>query len=216
MEQFITILIIIHASFGGIALLSGTLSVIAEKGNKLHRKSGLAFFYSMMFCGFSAFVIALLPGHESPFLIGVGIFSLYFVFTGYRALRLKRKLVNVTLDKAVAIFMFLSGIAMIGYHPLFLAKINLVLTPFGMIGILFSIQDLRLFRNPDKFKSFWLRQHLTRMLAGYIAAITAFVVVNQLLPGVVGWLLPGVVGAVIITFWNRKVKQKSKPIQVQK
>ena len=46
MEETIQILIYIHAGFGGIALLSGLLSLIAKKGKEIHKKSGLIFFYS--------------------------------------------------------------------------------------------------------------------------------------------------------------------------
>ena len=91
MEKAIQILIYFHAAFGGIALLAGLLAIIAKKGKTLHRKAGLVFFYSMMLSGITALVIAVLPNHESPFLFAVGIFSLYFVFTGNRALKFKRK-----------------------------------------------------------------------------------------------------------------------------
>ena len=42
-EQFISILIFTHAFFGGVALLSGMIALIAKKGKKAHRKAGLCF-----------------------------------------------------------------------------------------------------------------------------------------------------------------------------
>lgn len=59
MEKSIQILIFIHASFGGIALISGLISMIAKKGKNIHKKSGLIFFYSMVLCGFSAMTVAI-------------------------------------------------------------------------------------------------------------------------------------------------------------
>ena len=91
MENTIQILIYIHASFGGIALLAGLVSMIARKGKKIHKKFGLIFFYAMMISGITAMIVAFMPNHESPFLFAVGIFSLYFVLTGKRALNFKRK-----------------------------------------------------------------------------------------------------------------------------
>ena len=46
------------------------------------------------------------------------------------------------------------------------------------------------------------------MTGGYIAAFTAFVVVNQILPGVYGWLTPTALGTIYIMYWNKKIKNK--------
>ncbi|MGO3690113.1 MAG: hypothetical protein ACTJF0_06615 [Psychroflexus halocasei] len=43
MEKYIYLLIIIHASFGGIALIAGFIALIFKKGKNIHRKSGLVF-----------------------------------------------------------------------------------------------------------------------------------------------------------------------------
>ena len=43
--------------------------------------------------------VAVLPKHESPFLFAVGIFSLYFVLTGNRALKFKRETPDLIIDK---------------------------------------------------------------------------------------------------------------------
>ena len=80
MEKAIQILIYIHATFGGIALLTGLISIIAKKGKPIHKKFGLVFFYSMILSGIIAMIVAVLPKHESPFLFVVGVFSLYFVW----------------------------------------------------------------------------------------------------------------------------------------
>lgn len=91
MDKLIQILIFIHASFGGIALISGLISMITKKGETIHKKSGLIFFYAMVLYTLSAILVAILPNHKSPFLFAVAIFSLYFVLTGNRALNFKNK-----------------------------------------------------------------------------------------------------------------------------
>ena len=80
-------------------MLAGLVSIIAQKGKNIHRKSGLIFFYSMMLSGIIAIIVAVFPNHESPFLFAVGIFSLYFVLTGNRALNFKRKNPDLKIDK---------------------------------------------------------------------------------------------------------------------
>ena len=74
MESAINILIITHATFGGIALLTGLISIIAYKGKNLHKKSGKFFVYTMITSGLIAMFIAVLPNHECPFLFAIGIY----------------------------------------------------------------------------------------------------------------------------------------------
>lgn len=202
------ILILAHASLGGIALLAGLIALIAKKGSDPHKLAGMIFFYSMLSSAIFALVISIYPGHESPFLFTVGIFSSYFIITGYRALKYKTDSINYTGDKVLAVLMLLTGICMIGYPILLVGKLNIVLTVFGAFSIIQSIQDLRSYAQPEKLKKNWLKAHLGKMLGGYIAAITAFVVVNQFLPGVIGWLAPGLIGSIYIVYWTRKVSAK--------
>ena len=214
MEKTIQILIYIHAAFGGIALLAGSVSIIAKKGKNIHRKSGLVFFYSMMLSGIIAMIVAVLPNHESPFLFAVGIFSLYFVLTGNRALNFKRKNPDLKIDKLISIIMITTGVLMI-LLPIILTKsINIVLVVYAIVGIIFSVSDLVLFRNPERLRKGWLKLHLGKMLGGYISATTAFVVVNEFFPSFYGWFIPGIVGGFVIAYWMRKMNKKTIAIKV--
>ena len=214
MEKTIQILIYIHAAFGGIALLAGLVSIIAKKGKNIHRKSGLIFFYSMMLSGIIAMIVAVLPNHESPFLFAVGIFSLYFVLTGNRALNFKRKKPDLKIDKLISIIMITTGVLMI-LLPIILTKsINIVLVVYAIVGIIFSVSDLILFRNPERLRKGWLKLHLGKMLGGYISATTAFVVVNEFFPSFYGWFIPGIVGGFVIAYWMRKMNKKTVAIKV--
>ena len=214
MEKTIQILIYIHAAFGGFALLAGLVSIIAKKGKNIHRKSGLIFFYSMMLSGIIAMIVAVLPNHESPFLFAVGIFSLYFVLTGNRALNFKRKNPDLKFDKLISIIMITTGVLMI-LLPIILTKsINIVLVVYAIVGIIFSVSDLILFRNPERLRKGWLKLHLGKMLGGYISATTAFVVVNEFFPSFYGWFIPGIVGGFVIAYWMRKMNKKTVAIKV--
>ena len=209
MESFIQILIIIHASFGGIALAAGLIAMIARKGLVLHRKSGLVFYYTMMISAITAMVVGILPKHESPFLFAIGVFSLYFVVAGKRALRFKKSNPNLTIDFWIARTMIVTGILMI-FLPVILSRnLNIVLVVFGGLGIVFAFRDIQLYKKPAQLKAKYLKLHLGKTIGGYISASTAFVVVNQFFPSFYGWFIPGIIGGMIIIYWIKKVdKQK--------
>lgn len=208
MEQTARILIIIHAASGGIALLAGLVAMIAKKGLKIHKKSGLLFFYSMTTSAISALSISLLPKHESPFLFAIGILSLYFILSGKRALRFKFRNPKLQTDKWISRIMLLTGILMIVLPIIVSRNINVVIFVFGTVAIIFSIRDLQSFAKPEELKKQWLTIHLGKMIGGYIAASTAFVVVNDFFPSPYGWFIPGVVGGSVIVYWVRKLKVK--------
>ena len=46
------------------------------------------------------------------------------------------------------------------------------------------------------------------MTGGYIAAVSAFFVVNQILPGIWNWFVPGIIGSGYITYWMIKLNKK--------
>ncbi|WP_430412626.1 DUF2306 domain-containing protein [Kordia sp.] len=208
METFATYLIYIHATLGSIAFIAGFIAIITKKGGNAHKKSGIVFYYTMLFSAVSALVIAVLPKHENPFLFTIGLFSSYFIITGYRALRFKKSNISLTLDKIISAFMLLTGIVMILYPLILNGKINIVLTVFGTIGIIFATRDLMLFKNANKLRKSWLKLHIGKMLGGYISAVTAFIVVNQFIPGIAGWLIPSVFGVAYMNYWFWKLNKK--------
>lgn len=133
-EKIAEILIFyIHAPLGGIALLTGGISLIANKGNNVHKKSGKIFFFSMLFSSISAFIISVLPNHVSPFLFSIGLFSTYFLISGLRSLKFKQKEFQLKADKIIAYLITFTGIAMISYPLLFFSKLNIILTVFGVV-----------------------------------------------------------------------------------
>ncbi len=212
-ERIAEILIyFIHAPLGGIALLTGGISMIAKKGNNVHKKSGRIFFFSMLFSAISAFIISVLPNHESPFLFSIGLFSTYFLISGLRSLKFKQKEFQLKTDKIIAYLITLTGIVMILYPIVLYSKLNIILSVFGVVGIVFGLRDLKLFKDIKHLKKNWLKLHLGKMTGGYIAAVSAFFVVNQILPGIWNWFVPGIIGSGYITYWMIKLNKKKKPV----
>lgn len=205
----VQLLIFTHAGLGGIALLSGGIALASRKGQTVHKKAGIVFFYAMLLSTLLALMIAVSPHHENAFLFSIGIFSIYFILSGYRSLNYKKKEFELRMDKLISWIMLLTGITMILYPILLLKKVNFVLLIFGAIGLIFGIRDLILYRNKKRLKENWLGLHLGKMTGGYIAAVSAFFVVNNILPGVWNWFTPGIIGGIFIGFWMRKLTEKT-------
>jgi hypothetical protein len=106
--------------------------------------------------------------------------------------------------------MLLFGIGFVlfgGYLVLYKNYFGTVLLVFGVISILMVLQDFKNYQGKIEIKNFWLLVHIQRMIGAYIAATTAFLVVNNtVLPGVVAWLLPTVILVPLIFKWTRKYK----------
>ena len=209
-EKLAQILILLHASFGAVALFCGGIALITKKGDNLHKKSGKLFYYAMLISAILAFVVSILPNHESPFLFSIGIFSIYFLISGYRSLRYKEVGFQFLPDKIIAYLIILTGLFMITYPMILDGKLNIVLAVFGLVGLVFGFRDISLFKDIHRVKRNWLKLHLGKMTGGYIAAVSAFFVVNQILPGIWNWFVPGIIGTVYITYWINKLNGEKK------
>ncbi|MFT6726795.1 MAG: putative membrane protein [Litorivivens sp.] len=207
-ESISKILIVVHAATGGLALLAGLLALIFKKGSTKHKRTGIIFYYSMLLSAVIALFVACMPNHESVFLFLIGLFSSYFILTGYRAVRFKLANPNLKIDKIIAYGMLITALGMILYPIIILGKLNIVLGVFGLVGGAFAINDLRKFKDLVVLKKNWIKMHLGKMLGGYISATTAFVVVNNVFPSFYGWFIPGVIGTFYIVYWQRKVSPK--------
>lgn len=215
METTFTILLLIHIVSGSIGLITGTINLIRKKGDKLHKNFGFFFLSEMLINGVSGLLMSLI--HFNFFLLIVGVFSIYMVSTGQRYLSLKtispiQKALKI--DWILSAGMFLFGVGFIIYGVLLLLSSNnfgIVLLVFGFISISMVYQDFKNYIGRNSNKNFWLLVHIQRMMGSYIAAMTAFIVVNNtILPGIVAWLLPTVIVTPLIFKWSRKYKIQTK------
>jgi hypothetical protein len=78
---------------------------------------------------------------------------------------------------------------------------------FGLIGLRMVRADFKNFRGNSNVANVWLIAHIQRMIGTYVAALTAFLVVNNnVIPAYIAWLLPTVVMLPLIVRWVRKYK----------
>jgi hypothetical protein len=173
----------------------------------------------MLTAGLSSLVLSIL--HPNYFLFIVGVFTVYMVGTGNRYLYLKmlgHDQRPATLDWVITISMVLAGLLFIVFgisHLLDENNFGIVLIVFGVLGLRFAKTDVDNYKGSVKTKNYWLLVHLQRMTGAYIAAITAFLVVNAnyspvALPSVVFWLLPTVILTPLIIAWTKKYKVEIK------
>ena len=200
------ILLTIHILAGTIALLCAALAVTSEKGKKLHVLSGRTYFWCMVAIFLTAIPMSIITSNIFLFLIA--IFSFYLAFAGMRFAR-NRKGVATTLDWIIVSLMILSGVGMWILAVIYFTNNNSQYIPllvFGFIAIALGYADFKSHKNKTAIGKERLSRHLTNMMGGTIAVITAVLVVNvDLEPTWVWWVLPTLLITPVIFWWNYKV-----------
>lgn len=211
MEQVITIAIYIHAFLGGLGLISGLGSIVVKKGSIPHKKMGKLFAFGMLGSCLISLVVAWLPNHKNLFLFLIGVFTIYLVLAGQRALAFKTKQKPTITDFAISGSMFVFSILMIliGLYGIINAIHNSILYLFfGSFGLLMSSKDFKLFYSKDKRE--WLPNHVGKMVGAFIASVTAFIVAGLGLGNSISWIVPSLIGTIYIAFWINKLNTKNR------
>ena len=199
------ILLSIHILAGTIALLFAALAVSSEKGKKLHVLSGRAYFWSMVGIFLTAIPMSII--NSNLFLFLIAIFSFYLAFAGVRFAK-NRKSIATTIDWIAVSLMILSGLGMWALAVIYFRNDNsqyITLLVFGFIALTLGYGDYRSYKNKTAIGKERIAKHLTNMMAGTIAVVTAVLVVNvNIEPIWIWWLLPTAVITPIIFYWNKK------------
>lgn len=212
LDQIIRLVLWLHIGAGFIAFFVAPVALATRKGGTTHRKWGKIYFWAMTVSVLSSLLVAAY--RPNVFLFLIGIFSFYLAFTGYRALRRKRPLDGqsaTTFDWAVASLTLAASLYMIAQGSINLSTFGLRLNPvlilFGVLGVLASGNDLYKFVRFSSDGNAWYFDHMSGMVASYIAAVSAFSVVNfTFLPPLVRWLWPTVIGGSLLTYFITREK----------
>ena len=218
MDLLFKILLTLHIIGGTVGLTCGLINIIRKKGDKTHKLVGKGFLYGMLTAGFMSFVLSIL--HPNPFLFMVGILTVFSVGTGQRYLSLK-ELGNgqkpLLIDWTLTIMMLLAGIVFVGMGINYLIKgenFGIVFIAFGALGLRNVYSDFNYYRGIIDYKNYWLIQHIGRMSGGFIASVTAVLVVNakyfMFIPYPLLWLLPTIIISPLIASWVKKYKVRIK------
>ena len=200
------ILLPIHILAGIIALLCAALAVSSEKGKKIHVISGRIYFCCMVVIFLTAVPMSII--NSNTFLFLIAVFSFYLAFAGMRFAR-NRKGAATTLDWIAVSLMILSGLGMWILAVIYFTNNNsqyITLLVFGFLAIALGYADFKSYKNKTAIGKKRLSRHLTNMMGGTIAVITAVLVVNvELEPVWVWWVLPTALITPVIFWWNAKV-----------
>ena len=199
------ILLSIHILAGTIALLCAALAVSSEKGKKFHVLSGRTYFWCMVGIFLTAIPMSII--NSNTFLFLIAIFSFYLAFAGMRFAK-NRKGIATTIDWIAVSLMILSGLGMWALAITYFINNKsqyITLLVFGFIALALGYGDYRSHKNKAATGKERIAKHLTNMMAGTIAVITAVLVVNvNIEPIWIWWVLPTVVITPIISYWNKK------------
>jgi uncharacterized membrane protein len=201
------LLLALHIASGMVALIAGTAATLFKKGSPRHKKMGNVFFWSMGISAVTSIVLSTV--RFSPFLLSIGLFTLYLIIGGKIVWAIREK---AALEKWWSICGYAGlGISAVKFSiASLLLKTNpfaaIILYVFGGILLLMSIADIR--NKSIASSQQRILQHISKMGAGFIATITAFIAVNfTFLPPYVGWLAPTAIGSVLIAAAIRKQRK---------
>jgi len=212
MITLIKSLLVLHAIAGGISLISGLFAIFSKKGQKLHIKSGLIYYWNMMIVVITGLIVGAYKGNI--FISTIAVFSFYMVFTGRRILGTKKQIDPKFIDWFFNLLSLLISLCMISLGTYLFAKVGFagvvpMLWVFGGLLFWMVLEDLMMMKKRNFKKGNWLLKHIGRMGGSYIATTTAFLVVNiDFQPNWIIWLLPTVVGTPILISTSNKWRNK--------
>ncbi len=202
----VAVLLPIHIAAGAVALAAALVAVATAKGAVRHVRAGRVYVAAMTVVCVSAVSLALL-GADVVLLL-VAVFSFYLVFAGWRFARNASGRAHAA-DWTAAAIMGLTGLGMWGYGAMLLLRGHpqwVALAVFGFIAVALSAVDLCYHRARRRSAAERIARHLTNMLAGTIATVTAIVVVNvNTRPAWLAWIMPTIIITPLIVWWNRRV-----------
>jgi uncharacterized membrane protein len=201
----------LHAVAGIVLLLSGLIQIILPKGGMRHAMTGLTYLCAWLVVLVSSFFIA------DAIIISFGIFGFYMALTGWRFANRRRtthKLIDkiiVYLGAASAVATLVMGMRLISQGHTF-GWVGIVL---GSIFCILTFRDLKDYvikfrtKKSDGGKSDWYFEHFRRMYISYIAATTAFIVIQDLLHNTyMNWLIPVVIGFFLMVISKKFFRKK--------
>ena len=204
-------LLSLHIAAGSIALLTAAVALFTAKGGLNHVRAGRVYAISMTAVFLTAVPLALLGA--DVFLLFIAFFSFYMVFAGWRFARNRRGRPH-PVDWAAITIMALTGLGMETYAVILALGGNdqwVTLVIFGLIALGLALADALYYRSQPRPYVRRISRHLTNMMAGTIATVTAVLVVNVATnPAWIAWILPTMVITPLIVWWNFRVARRGR------
>lgn len=214
MDTAIRGIVWIHVLAGTVALVVAPVALLTAKGGPTHRRWGKVYFWAMAAVAATAIVVGF--WRSILFLVLTAVFSFYAALSGYRVLYRKRPdlgqrpgaldWVAAGITLAASVTLIILGI--MKPTPRF-QELSTVAIVFGFVGLSIAGLDVWRFLSPPGERMAWWYKHMANMIGSYIAAVTAFSVVNfHFLPTTVRWLWPTMIGTPLIAIWITYYKRR--------
>lgn len=222
-----SLIAMLHAGLGVVALGSFWIAGLSRKGSPLHRGAGKVYLPAM-----AALLVLALPlgltilAYRSTvfgaFLLYLEIIAATGVWLSWRAVRDKRDFARYTgrTYHVLAWLNLIGGVAIAAIGVFVAQSMQLVIVSFSLIGLVSFVQMRRFARTPPEDPRWWLREHLTAMLGNGVATHIAFLSLGlpRLFPDIAGpvlqnvaWLGPIVVAMGAGVYLVRKYVPKRAP-----
>ena len=203
-------LLAIHIAAGSVSLATAGVALVTAKGGRWHVLAGRIYAVGMTVVFLTAVPLAFLV--SSSFLFMIALFSFYLVFAGWWFARNRQRRAHLV-DWIAVVAIVITGFAMWGYAVVLALDGSshwVTLLVFGGIAIALGLADAWFHRTqPGGARR--VSRHLTNMMAGTIATITAVTVVNvDMDPVWVPWILPTVVITPLIVWWNVRILRRAR------
>ena len=204
------ILLAVHIAAGSVSLATAGVALVTAKGGRWHVLAGRIYAVGMTIVFVTAIPLAIFA--DSIFLFLIALFSFYLVFAGWRFARNRQRRAH-PVDWIAVSAIGITGLAMWGYAVVLALGSNsqwVTLVVFGGIALALSLADAKFHRDQPGGQR-RVARHLTNMMAGTIATITAVTVVNvEMNPVWLPWILPTVVITPLIIWWNFRVLRRAR------
>ena len=205
------VLLAVHIVAGSVALLTAAVALVTQKGGVKRVRAGRVYATSMTVVFLTAVPLAFLG--SSVFLLLIAVFSFYLVFAGWRFARNYNGSPHIV-DWAAVTAIALAGLGMLGYAVI-LARSGdsqwVTMALFGGIALALGLADARFYRAANVRGARRIARHLTNVMAGTIATITAVVVVNvDTNPAWLGWIMPTLLITPLIVWFNIRIARQRR------
>lgn len=218
---FITFLIL-HFTFGGVALLTFWIPLSTVKGSQKHIVGGVTVLISVLVAVVCSFILIFMqrfdPVDVSPslsqtlFYLYLGLFSLITGWHGIRVYLMQKNAAPyfIAIEKIAALFSLFFG--MITFLAGFLEN-NYLYAFLPIVGIGLAIYQYRFWHFwPYEDFNILINEHMRSMITTIITTWTAFSVIvlskffriNQEAP--ILWLTPSLVFIPLIFYWKYRIK----------
>ena len=196
----------IHILAGTIALLAAAFAICSEKGKKIHITAGRTCYWGMAGIFLTALPMSIITGNV--FLVLIAFFSFYLAFAGRRFAQNRKGIASI-IDWIAVGLVISAGLGMWVLALFYYFENNfqyITLTIFGFIAVALGYTDYKTYKQQEATGKKRISRHLTNMLAGTIAVVTAVLVVNiDMEPQWLPWILPTVILVPLIIWWNWKI-----------